>query len=144
MRDRRARRNRNPKSRKRAASSPITPTQNRRLVWKMAEIDDDSPWGWNQITCPDFLRNIWEKMRSFETMTWGEILGRHHHAITVNDIIEPAKNRLAQLGHDDQEELVSFRLSNTERIWAIRSGAEAFLLWWDPNHEICPSQLRHT
>ena len=69
-------------------------------------------------------------MRNFETMTWGEILGRHHHGIAVNDIIEPAQNRLAQLGHDDQEELVSFRLGNTERIWAIRSGEEAFLLWW--------------
>ena len=69
-------------------------------------------------------------MRNFETMTWGEILGRHHHAIAVNDIIEPAQNRLEQLGHDDQAELVSFRLSNTERIWAIRSGEEAFLLWW--------------
>ena len=144
MRDKRARRNRNPRSRKRATSSAITSTQNRRLVWKVARIDDNSPWGWNQITCPDFLRNIWEKMRNFETMTWGEILGRHHHAIAVNDIIEPAQNRLAQLGHDDQEELVSFRLSSTERIWAIRSGEEAFLLWWDPNHEIYPSRLRHT
>ncbi len=144
MKNRRVRRNRSPESRKAPTSLPIVSTQNRRLVWKMAEIDDDSPWGWNQITCPDFLRNIWDKLRNFETMTWGEILGRHHHAIAINDLIEPAQNRLVQLGHDDQEELVSFRLSNTERIWAIRSGAEAFLLWWDPNHEICPSQLRHT
>lgn len=144
MRNRRAHRNRSPRSRKRATSSSITSTQNRRLVWKVTGIDDNSQWGWNQITCPDFLRNIWDKMRNFETMTWGEILGRHHHAIAVNDIIEPAQNRLEQLGHDDQAELVSFRLSNTERIWAIRSGEEAFLLWWDPNHEIYPSQLKHT
>lgn len=144
MRNKRASRKRSPQSRKKATSSAITPTQNRRLVWKVTRIDDNSPWGWNQITCPDFLRNIWEKMRNFETMTWGEILGRHHHAIAVNDIIEPAQNQLEQLGHDDQAELVSFRLSNTERIWAIRSGEEAFLLWWDPNHEIYPSQLKHT
>ena len=144
MRNRRAHRSRSPRSRKKARAAPITSTQNRRLVWKMAEIDSDSPWGWNQITCPDFLRNIWDKMRNFETMTWSEILGRHHHAIAVNDIIEAAQNRLEKLGHDDQAELVSFRLGNTERIWAIRSGAEAFLLWWDPNHEVCPSHLRNT
>ncbi|MDE0396621.1 MAG: hypothetical protein OXL96_02330 [Candidatus Poribacteria bacterium] len=83
-------------------------------------------------------------MRNFETMPWSEILGRHHHAIAVNDIIQPAQNRLEQLGYDDQAELVSFRLSNTERIWAIRSGAEAFLIWWDPNHEIYPSAPKHT
>ena len=144
MRNKRAGRNRNPRPRKKPTSLPIVSTQNRKLVWKVTGIDDNSRWGWNQITCPDFLRNIWDKMRNFETMTWGEILGRHHHAIAVNDIIKPAQNRLEQLGHDDQAELVSFRLSNTERIWAIRSGEEAFLLWWDPNHEVCPSQLRHT
>jgi hypothetical protein len=144
MRKKRARQEDNPKGVKNPKSLPVVSTQNKKLVWKVSKIDDNSQWGWNQITCPEFLRNIWEKMHNFETMTWSEILGRHHHAIAVNDIIEPAQNRLAQLGHDDQEELVSFRLSNTERIWAIRSGAEAFLLWWDPNHEICPSQLRHT
>lgn len=144
MRNKRARRKRNPRTGKTPTSLPIVSTQNRTLVWKVTQIDDNSPWGWNQITCPDFLRNIWDKMHNFETMTWGEILGRSHHAIAVSDIIKPAQNRLEQLGYDDQAELVSFRLSNTERIWAIRSGAEAFLLWWDPNHEICPSSLKHT
>ena len=144
MRNKKAGQNRDPRSRKKPTSLPIVSTQDKKLVWKVARIDDNSRWGWDQITCPDFLRNIWEKMRNFETMTWGEILGRHHHAIAVNDIIKPAQNRLEQLGHDDQAELVSFRLSNTERIWAIRSGEEAFLLWWDPNHEIYPSRLRNT
>ncbi len=144
MRNKRARQNRNPIPRKRATSSPTVSTQNRKLIWKVVRIDDNSPWGWNHITCPDFLRNIWDKMRNFETMTWGEILGRNHHAIAVNDIIEPAKKRLEQLGHDDQAELISFHITGRQRIWAIRSGEEAFLLWWDPNHEIYPSHLRHT
>ena len=144
MKRKRAGRNRNPRRTKKPVSAPMVSTQTRKLVWKVARIDDNSPWGWNQITCPDFLRNIWDKMRNFETMPWSEILGRHHHAIAVNDIIQPAQNRLEQLGYDDQAELVSFRLSNTERIWAIRSGAEAFLIWWDPNHEIYPSAPKHT
>ena len=128
MKSKRARRDRNPEPRKKPTFPSIVSTQDKKLVWKVAQIDDNSQWGWNQITCPDFLRKIWDKMHNFETMTWGEILGRNHHAIAVNDIIKPAQNRLAQLGHDDQAELVSFRLSNTERIWAIRSGEEAFLL----------------
>ena len=45
---------------------------------------------------------------------------------------------------DDQEELVSFRIGGRERLWAIRVETEAFLLWWDPNHEICPSQKKGT
>ena len=113
-------------------------------MWKVAGIDDNSPWGWNQLTCPDFLRNIWEKMRNFETMTWIDILGRNHHEIPVSNIIKQAQKRLEELGYDDEETLVSFHITGQQRIWAIRSGEEAFLLWWDPNHEICPSYLRHT
>ena len=109
MRNKRAGRNRTPRGKKKPASTSIVSTQNRRLVWKMSRIDDNSPWGWNHITCSDFLRNIWDKMHDFETMTWGEILGRNHHAIAVNNIIKPAQNRLEQLGHDDQAELVSFK-----------------------------------
>lgn len=144
MRNKRAGRNRNPTGRKKPASTPIGSTQNRKLVWKVARIDDNSRWGWNQITCPDFLRNIWDKMRNFETMTWTDILGRDHHEIPVSNITRQAQKRLEELGRDDAETLVSFHITGRQRIWAIRSGAEAFLLWWDPNHEVCPSQLRHT
>ena len=144
MRNKRASRNRNPSSRRRATSPPMESTQNKKLVWKVSKIDDNSQWGWNQITCPDFLRNIWEKMQHFETMTWSEILGRDHHEIPVNNIRRQAQKRLEELQHDDEETLVSFHITGRQRIWAIRSGQEAFLLWWDPDHEIYPSDLRHT
>ncbi|MDE0638378.1 MAG: hypothetical protein OXI43_21255 [Candidatus Poribacteria bacterium] len=138
------RRERAPKGRKKATSVRSPSTQNKQLVWKVSKIDDKGQWGWNNISCPDFLRNIWDKMRNFETMTWSQILGRSHHMIPVSDIIKPAQERLRELKHDDQEELVSLRLTGKQRLWAIRSGGEAFLLWWDPNHEICPSPKKHT
>ena len=144
MRNKRAGRKSNPRSEKTPTSPPVVSTQNKKLVWKVARIDDDSPWGWNQITCPDFLRKIWDKMRDFETMAWVDILGRDHHEIPVSNIIRQAQKRLEEFGHDDRETLVSFRITSRQRIWAIRSGEEAFLLWWDPNHEICPSHLRNT
>ena len=144
MRNKRAGRNRVPRPSKNPSSLPTVSTQNRKLVWKVTRIDDNSPWGWNQITCPYFLKNIWDKMRNFETMKWTDILGRDHHEIPVSNITRRAQKRLEELGRDDTETLVSFHITGKQRIWAIRSGAEAFLLWWDPNHEICPSQLRHT
>lgn len=144
MRNKRAGRNRAPRPSKNPSSLPTVSTQNRKLVWKVARIDDNSPWGWNQITCPDFLRNIWDKMRNFETMTWDEILGRDHHMIPVSNIIKEAQQRLQELRHDDVEELVSFHITGRKRIWAIRLGNLSYLLWWDPNHEICPSHLRNT
>lgn len=144
MNRKRANRKRNPKQEKKPIARPLSTTQSRKLVWKVTQIDDNSQWGWNQITCPDFLRNIWEKMHDLETMTWSEILGPNHHAIPVGNIIREAQKRLQELGYEDVAELVSFRLGSKQRLWAIRSGEEAFLLWWDPEHQICPSHMRYT
>ena len=83
-------------------------------------------------------------MRDFETMTWSQILGSKHHSIAVRDIKKSAQKRLQKLGHDDVQELISFRLTAKQRLWAIRLENVSSLLWWDPNHEICPSHKSHT
>ena len=144
MRNRKARRNPNFQTTREVRSDPGLTTQNRNLIWKVSRIDDGGKWGWHQITCPDFLRKIWEKMRNFETMTWDEILGRDHHTIPVSNITKETQKRLKELRHDDVQELVSFHITGRERIWAIRLGNLSYLLWWDPNHEVCPSPLKHT
>ncbi len=144
MNKKRPRRKDNPKKRQTPVSPPVTSTQNKKLVWIVSRIDNSSKWGWHKITCPDFLRKIWKKMHNFETMEWVDILGTDHHAIPISNIIRPAQKRLEELGHDDEETLVSFHIMGRERIWAIRSEEKVFLLWWDPNHEICPSQKRGT
>ena len=144
MGNKKSRRNRNPKPRKKATSDSSLTTTDKKLMWEVSKIDDNGPWGWNRINCPDFLRTIWKKMRYFETMTWNQILGPQHHRIAVNNLIRPAQRRLQQLEHDDVDELVSFRLTGRARLWAIQSEHVSYLLWWDPNHEICPSYKRHT
>ncbi len=144
MNRKRPRRKDNPTKRKKPSSPPIESAQNKKLVWSVSSIDDSSKWGWHKITCPDFLRKIWEKMRNFETMTWADILGASHHAIPISNIIRPAQKLLEDLGYDDKDTLVSFHITGRERIWAIRSEEKAFLLWWDPHHEICPSQKKGT
>ena len=137
----------NPKKTKKPKSSSVVSADNRKLVWNVSKVDNDGQWGWDQVNCSYFFQEIWEKMHDFEKKKWSEILGRDHrknHKIQARKIIGDAQKRLEELGHDDQEELVSFRLTGRQRLWAIQSGTEAFLLWWDPNHEICPSRLRNT
>ena len=122
-------------------------TQNQNLRWDVSKIDKDGQWGWDKVSCSYFFTVIWEKMRNFEKKEWREILGTDHyqnHKVRVSRIINEAQKRLEELGHDDQEELVSLRLTGKQRLWAIQLEGKAFLLWWDPNHEICPSQLSHT
>ena len=144
MNHKKANRKANPTSKKEAKSIRRSASEDRRLVWQVSAIDIDGKWGWARIDCPFFFSNIWARMRNLETMTWDDILGRIHHTVAVRTIIKPAQMRLQELGYDDREELVSFHLTGRQRLWAIRSGNVSYLLWYDPDHEICPSHKKHT
>ena len=45
---------------------------------------------------------------------------------------------------DDWEELYSLRLSGRSRVWGLKEAGIFWILWWDPNHEICPSYKKNT
>jgi len=42
------------------------------------------------------------------------------------------------------ETLVSLRIMGAVRIWGIRVHNCFKVLWWDPEHKIFPSKLKHT
>jgi hypothetical protein len=90
------------------------------------------------------LHQILDKLKSFENSTWPEIERHGSHTVGVHKIIREAQRRLYDLKLDDTDELYSLRLTGTERLWGLRQNDVFSLLWWDPNHEICPSELRHT
>ena len=135
----------NPKTKKIATSIAQKTDKKNNIVWDVSQIDDDGKWGWRRVDCSFFFKEIWKKMRNFETATWDQIAGKTHHMIPVSSIITSAQKRLAELGHDDEVRLASFHINGKQRMWAIRRSVNQFyLLWWDPEHEICPSYKRHT
>lgn len=42
------------------------------------------------------------------------------------------------------DSLVRFRLDGTTRVYGARERNEFHFLWWDRDHEVWPSQLKHT
>ncbi len=73
-------------------------------------------------------------------MTWAELLGgKQNHNVSVSDLCKAARQRLEEIGQDDIDELLSLRLSGKERVWGILSEGVCTLLWWDPEHQVCPS-----
>ena len=104
------------------------------------------PFGWHEITKAK-VQDIRVRLSSFESMTWNQILveGKtRHHSIEVWKLCKEAQERLRIIGLGDAEEVVSLGLSGRERIWGIRQGVALLVLWWDPEHQICPSLLKHT
>ncbi|KIR64953.1 hypothetical protein TK50_05265 [Micromonospora haikouensis] len=91
----------------------------------------------------DFLCQI-------STLTWGEIMAqmtgpshkRHkkHHSYPIDSVGATAQARLTHLHLDEvTDELFRFRLSGVKRLWGFRADEVFHVLWWDPDHQVCPT-----
>lgn len=104
------------------------------------------PFGWH-IVDESTLDGIRTKLGFFESMTINQIFveGRHiNHSVQRDKLCPEAQKRLKELRLDDIDELHSLHLTGKQRVWGILSENVIALLWWDPEHKICPSPLKHT
>lgn len=114
-------------------------------VWSFAQCDTKHErWAFNHSRINGVL---FEKMRSFENQTWHEIRIRNkskNHHVQINQLCKEAQKRLSELHKEDYDELFSLRLSGKERLWGIIQDGVFMILWYDKEHEVCPSTLSHT
>ena len=117
-----------------------------RPVWRFARLEMCAPFGWHEIG-REKLIEVHAKLSELEALTWYEILliRKHlNHSVEVYQLNKAARDRLAELGLDDYEELTSLRLSGPERIWGIPQLGAFTLLWWDPHHRVYDYELPNT
>lgn len=109
-------------------------------------MDMSGPFGWQEVSKSKLLE-IRGKLARFEASTWHEILitaKNRNHTVTVDRLSPQARERLKEIQQDDLDELTSLRLTGRERVWGIRENGVFHLLWWDPEHRVYPTSLRHT
>ncbi len=85
-------------------------------------------------------------LKSCEGRTWAEIEAnrKRDHAIPISGIIPESRRRLEQLHLEDVDELWRLRFEGRMRIWGIRDRRMLKVIWWDPHHNVCPSELKNT
>lgn len=115
--------------------------------WRFNHIDWDHPFVDFEIT-PAHLKQLAAGLSQLEKRTWNEILissKKQNHNIYISELQKKAQDRLKALFDPlDFDQLLSLRLSARERIWGVLSEGVVTLIWWDPNHQVCPSLLKHT
>ena len=97
-------------------------------------------------------KEVLGKMVDYSSMTWGEVKRQthddgksKHHFLTPGSLSKGAVERLKAKDLEEFSDYIfSFALQNKIRIVGIRNGEKFHVLWYDPNHEICPSKMRHT
>lgn len=112
--------------------------------WRVSIIQTVDPFGWHVATL-DELRTIQQRLANLETMSWSEILirGKHwNHNVELAQICPEARANLAEIGQDDVDAVLSLRLTNVGRVWGLFQAGVVRVLWWDPQHSICPGLPR--
>lgn len=77
-------------------------------------------------------------------MTWHAITETGSHFIETSALSKPARNRLMEIQQDDVDQVYSLRVTGRRRIFGIRDGGVLRILWWDPDHDVCPAAKKHT
>jgi hypothetical protein len=91
------------------------------------------------------LAEVLAKLRGFESMTWREIDGpTGSHGVDPHHLSRQAQQRLTEIRQDDAAELFSLRITGRRRVWGILDEHVLRILWWDPEHQVCPSPKKHT
>ena len=113
--------------------------------WSTSQIDLDGPFGWRHVPAVQILNEIVPRLHDYEGQTWADIDGKTgSHFIEVHKFCRDARKRLTAIKINDVDQLFSLRINGKSRLWGPRDGAILRILWWDPEHEICPSTLKHT
>lgn len=107
-------------------------------VWAFQSIDTGGRWNWLKLE-ESGLPDVIAKMGEFEKMDWALHKQNGSHPIPIAHLCGDAQRRLAQIKQDDAGSLYSFRFTGKQRMWGIRDNNVIRLLWWDPEHQVCPS-----
>lgn len=115
------------------------------LSWRFDLADTSGRWSCNVIEQAKVYEVV-AKIRHFESMTIHELGGPRMgcKAIPVGSICSEARARLEYLKLDDCPSLYEFHIAGKERVWSVRYGSIFHVLWWDPEHTVCPSELKNT
>ena len=124
-----------------------TSTDRERPIWIFTQIDKSGEFAFDVHRIENDSYVILDKIISYSSMTWEEIKkqthddnrSKHHH-LTYSSLSDAAKKRLkAKQLEDRSDDLFSFAFTNMLRIIGYTEKEKFYVLWYDPNHEVCPS-----
>ncbi len=115
-----------------------------RPAWRVSLLEMHTPFGWTAIN-ETVAVQIRERLASYESMRWKEfVFGYRSHFIKVSDLSKEAREHLASIEQDDIDSVLSLGIDQMSRIVGILEHNVLKVLWWDPDHQVCPSTKPNT
>lgn len=109
------------------------------MVWRLGRLDLGGPWGWGELD-GEHLERLHTVMSEFEASTPRILrVGSKLRDIPPEDLCRGAQQRLLDIAEDDTIGLSELRLGHKKwRVWGFLTGSMFDVLWWDPEHTVCP------
>ena len=134
-----------PSGKKRPApGSEIPRDPEAKMVFRLSMMDSGGRWGFSNLSV-EHVKLISDKCKGFEGMTVGQLMALpSSKQIEWNKMCRDAQKRAETIQLDHFDGLVELRLGGRERLWGILEGHCFYIVWWDPDHEVCPSTKKNT
>jgi hypothetical protein len=126
-------------------SEPIEGLAHSNFTWRVSKsyIDMEHPdWGWGKLTIEQFFAILTGRLQDYEDMSWHDLLNRKScHTMPVSVIAGQAQARLSDRC-PDIDTLHQIDIGKMGRIWGFKDRQRFYLIWYDPNHTVYPTQGR--
>lgn len=124
----------------------------KQIIWLFDMIDRSGDFAFD-LNRGDFLhKEVLEKIIDYSNMTWAEVKRQthdegksKHHLLAVDSLSKEAIDRFkAKHLEEYSDAIFSFAFQNKLRIIGIRENEYFHVLWYDPEHQVCPSNKKYT
>lgn len=103
---------------------------------------EHADFGWSGVGILYFLKKIIQSLQSYEGLTWQEVREKGHcHPWGVDDIPRDCARRLEDR-QIDIDQLYQIPLGSKPRIIGYKDGRIFYLMWWDEEHQFCPTKAK--
>ncbi|WP_406731779.1 hypothetical protein [Streptomyces sp. NBC_01794] len=117
-----------------------------RVCWRFSHVDHDGRWGFDRMDTVT-LCEVLTKLAACESMTLNELRTTRRFFTEYRDLSRLCKDavvRLDELGFGDATEIQRLEFTGKQRLYGFLVANVFHVLWWDPEHEVYPSKLKHT
>ncbi|MFD1547063.1 hypothetical protein [Nonomuraea guangzhouensis] len=126
---------------------PDAESSDKRISWRFRHVDHDGPWGFDKVDGPT-LCWIMERLAQFESMTINELFNNGGYPGKDYDVealpTPKSRERLIELGLSDMTKVWALRLEGEPRLYGFLYGNCFHVVWWDPLHQVWPSNKKRT
>ena len=132
-----------------AVAKPAS-SASRKPLFSFEYVDRSSKQEWAYKPTDDEAAVLLPFLLNMGQITWGQIEGhrsvgrKKHHLqdITASGVDPNAQKDLIRLKLDKifGHEMFRFRVGSTERLWGYRVGRIFYVVWWDHNYKVYPTE----